>query len=426
MARISMWFSNNAWYRKGMVCARAASTIQNHSCLDYVQKAIYHENTKRGKHEERIDNVLGLSSRAKSRDLLFRYVWFKADSSTALGMTILDRFYYNLHPCSRPRTSGFGQIPPIPCIFETCYNPRIMEKSLDAFIEHLRLVRRASEHTLRSYSSDILAFLQFAQESDAQIDQVLIRRYLAHLQKTKHARSSVARKIAALRAFFKYLVKRELMEVDPTEGIRAPRQPRRLPKVVREDQIVALMTAPDCSAVGLRDRAILETLYATGMRVSELLSLTVKDISKGSDEITIIGKRNKERIVLIGSFAQEAVAAYLTGGRPQLAAHSMNPTDALFLGHRGTRLVSSSVRRIVDKHVETVSESLKISPHTLRHSFATHLLDHGADLRSVQELLGHENVVTTQIYTHVSRERLKEVYDRTHPRASSDNEIMQR
>lgn len=301
-----------------------------------------------------------------------------------------------------------------------------METNLDAFIEHMRLVRRASENTLRSYSSDIIAFFEFANESGSSVDHVLIRRYLANLQKTGHARSSIARKIAALRALFKYLLKHGIVETDPTEGMRAPKQQKKLPKVMREDQIELLMNAPDSSSLGLRDKAILETLYATGMRVSELLSLTVADVSTGSDEISIIGKRNKERIVLTGSAAQEAVAKYLEFGRPQLASHSRKSTNALFLGSRGTKLVSSSVRRIVYKHVEAVCESLKVSPHTLRHSFATHLLDHGADLRSVQELLGHENIVTTQIYTHVSRERLKEVYDRTHPRASSENEIMQR
>lgn len=187
------------------------------------------------------------------------------------------------------------------------------------------------------------------------------------------------------------------------------------------------MSAPDITnPLGLRDKAILETLYATGLRVSELLSLTLEDVRSGSDEIRVIGKRDKERIVIIGSKAREAIDGYLSAGRPKLAAAGKKWTDALFLGFRGTPMVSSSVRRIVDKHVESVSDSLKISPHTLRHSFATHMMNHGADLRSVQELLGHENITTTEIYTHVSRERLKEVYDRAHPRASAGAEEMQR
>lgn len=295
-----------------------------------------------------------------------------------------------------------------------------MIEHLDAFIEHIRLVRRASEHTLTAYSSDVLGFLDFQRETNAPVDQLLVRRYLVHIQKNGAAKSSVARKIAALRAFFKYCVKRELIPIDPTEGIRAPKQPRKLPKVVSEDYISALMAAPDpTTPEGLRDRAIFETLYAAGLRISELLSLKVKDVDSCPSELSVIGKRNKERIVLLGKPAREAIATYLSYGRPKLAAKNENPPDALFLGHRGTKMVATSVRRILDKHVESVTRTLKISPHALRHSFATHLMDHGADLRSVQELLGHENITTTQIYTHVSRERLKEVYDSAHPRARS-------
>lgn len=295
-----------------------------------------------------------------------------------------------------------------------------MEQHLDAFIEHLRLVRRASEHTLTAYSSDVLSFLDFQKDTGALVDQLLVRRYLMHVQKNGAAKTSVARKIAALRAFFKYCVKRELIRIDPTEGIRAPKQPRKLPKVISEDNISALMAAPDpTTPEGLRDRAILETLYATGLRISELLSLKVRDVESSPSELSVIGKRNKERIVLLGKPAREALSTYLAVGRPRLAAKNEKPPDSLFLGHRGTKMVATSVRRILDKHIESITRTLKISPHALRHSFATHLMDHGADLRSVQELLGHENIVTTQIYTHVSRERLKEVYDRAHPRARS-------
>lgn len=296
-----------------------------------------------------------------------------------------------------------------------------MNEHLDAFIDHLRLVRRASENTLAAYSSDVLAFLAFVEETGASVDQILVRRYLAHIQKNGIAKSSVARKIAALRSFFGFCVRRGFVESDPTEGVRAPKQPGRLPKVMDEDNVNALMSAPDTTTPeGLRDRAIIETLYASGMRLSELLSLRVRDVEQSPAELSVIGKRNKERIVLLGKAAREAIADYLANGRPKLAARNAQSTDALFLGFRGTKLVASSVERIIDKHVESVTRTLKISPHTLRHSFATHLMNHGADLRSVQELLGHESVVTTQIYTHVSRERLKEVYDRAHPRAKGE------
>lgn len=298
---------------------------------------------------------------------------------------------------------------------------------MDAYLDHLRLTGRASEHTLRAYSSDVLALLDFARQADSPVDQLLVRRYLVHIQKSGQAKSSVARKIAAFRSFFSYLVKRGIIETDPTEGLRAPKQPRALPKVVNEDLIDHLMNAPDRSTpLGLRDRAILETLYATGLRVSELVSLRVNDVVEGGDEVTVVGKRNKQRVVLLGSRAMDALSNYVSAGRPKLAAKSEKPPDALFLGRLGTAMVARTVGRIVDKYVEQVSGTLKISPHTLRHSFATHLMNHGADLRSVQELLGHENVTTTQIYTHVSRERLKEVYDRAHPRASASRERLER
>lgn len=309
----------------------------------------------------------------------------------------------------------------------SCYNGAAMERHLDGFLQHLKLVRNASEHTLIAYSSDVLAFLRFAGQSNAAMDQDTVRRYLAHLQECGQARTSTARKLAALRSFFSYLYRRGFIDRNPTEGIRSPRIARKLPQTLWEDTVAALLEAPDpTSTVGLRDRAILETLYATGLRVSELLSLRVTDVSHGRDEILIVGKGNKERVAIVGAKARQAVSDYLAHGRPALAARSRTPTDALFLGFRGTKLVASSVLRIVDKHIRTVSGSLKISPHTLRHCFATHMLDHGADLRSIQELLGHSSVATTQIYTHVSQDRLKEVYDRTHPRAAAGIKRMER
>lgn len=294
-------------------------------------------------------------------------------------------------------------------------------------MEHLRLVKRASGHTLAAYASDTAAFLAFAEKSGCPIDQTMLKRYLAHLQSEGQARTSIARKLASLRSFFGYLHQRELIESDPTEGIRSPKASRRLPKTLPEDTVTALLEAPDpTTPLGLRDRAILETLYSTGLRLSELLSLTVDQVCSDSDELRVIGKRNKERVVLIGQSARSATANYLAAGRPKLAALSKVPTDALFLGQRGTALVASSVLRLVDKHISTVSASQKISPHTLRHCFATHMMNHGADLRTVQELLGHESIATTQIYTHISREHLKEVYDRAHPRAGAGIGRMER
>lgn len=296
-----------------------------------------------------------------------------------------------------------------------------MQKEIDLFIDHLRIVKRSSPHTVRSYSSDIVQFVEFAREAGQDAyDYPLLRRYLAHLQRQGCARTSVARKIAALRSFFKFLVKKGIIQTDPAAGVVAPRREKRLPKFLREEQIESLLEAPDCSnPAGLRDRAILETLYATGLRVSELVALNVIDID-GSDEVRTVGKGEKERVVLLGRAAREAIADYLASGRGKLAARSKDVTAALFLNQRGSRLTARSVGRIVDRYVSSVSDSLKISPHALRHTFATHLLAHGADLRAVQELLGHSSAATTQIYTHITRERLKEVYDRAHPRAKTE------
>jgi integrase/recombinase XerC len=293
-----------------------------------------------------------------------------------------------------------------------------VDRELDDFIDHLNIVKRASVHTVRNYSSDIAQFLEFARQAEVDVyDYPLIRRYLAHLQREGSAKTSVARKVAAIKAFFRYLVSKGMIESDPMTGVVAPRQDKKLPKFLRGEQIEALISAPDDSeALGMRDRAILETLYASGMRVSELVGIDLADID-GSDEIRTLGKGSKERVVLVGRAAREAIVHYVASARPELAVKAKQRTDALFLNHRGGRLSARSVGRIVDRYVEKVSDSLKISPHTLRHTFATHLLAGGADLRAVQELLGHTSAATTQIYTHVTRERLKEVYDKAHPRA---------
>ncbi|MFQ3548664.1 MAG: tyrosine recombinase, partial [Armatimonadota bacterium] len=258
------------------------------------------------------------------------------------------------------------------------------------------------------------------------IDQLLIRKYLVHLQKEGKSRASIARILASIRSYYKYLLMRNLIDKDPTEGIRAPKQDKTLPKVLRQDAVEALLNCPDLTTtLGIRDKAIIELLYSTGMRISELLSLKISDV-QNNDEIRVIGKRNKERITIIGSMARSSLNDYLLKSRPLLTRKSKVYTDALFISQKGTPMVDTTVRRLLDKYMIIVSDSLKISPHTIRHSFATHLLDNGADLRTVQEMLGHESISTTQIYTHISTDRLKEVYDRTHPRANIGGEDMQR
>lgn len=295
-----------------------------------------------------------------------------------------------------------------------------MEREIDRFIDYMKIVKRASPHTVRNYSSDVVQFVEFARKAgEEKFDYPLIRRFLAHLQRGGCARTSVARKVAALRSFFRFLVRKGIIPSDPMVGVVAPKREKKLPKFLGEDQIEALLQAPDQSSpIGLRDRALLEMLYATGLRVSELVAVNVRDID-GSDEVRTVGKGSKERIVLVGRAAREAIAEYTASGRPALAAKAREATDALFLNYRGSRLTTRSIGRIVDRYVVAVSDSLKMSPHALRHTFATHLLSNGADLRAVQELLGHASAATTQIYTHVTRDRLKEVYDRAHPRAKT-------
>lgn len=296
-----------------------------------------------------------------------------------------------------------------------------MERDLDRFLDHLKLVKRASPNTIKSYASDIVQFIDFAREVESEVDSQLVRRFLARLQREGIARSSTARKLASLRSFFNFCVRKGLRETDPTVGISSPRQEKRLPKFLQEDQVEMLLNAPDPETpIGLRDRAILELLYATGVRIGELTALNLADVHPPVEEIRVLGKGNKERVVLVGRAAQEALAEYLERGRPALAAMASEQARAVFLNTRGSRMGDRDARHLMEKYIKAVSESLNISPHTLRHTFATHLLSHGADLRAVQELLGHSSVATTQIYTHVTQERLKEVYDKAHPRAMEE------
>jgi len=299
----------------------------------------------------------------------------------------------------------------------------VIEQELDRFTEHLKIVKRASPHTIRNYKSDIQQFLRFVVEAEADtLDYLLIRRFLAYLQKEGCARSSIARKIAAIRAFFRFLKKRGVIENDPTAAVVGPKQEKRLPKFLREDQMDTFLSAPNPEdPIGLRDRAIIETLYSTGLRVSELVALNVEDVID-SDEIRVIGKGAKERITLIGRAAREAIAEYIENGRQILLSKAKKATNALFLNNRGGRITARSVGRIVDRYTAAIADGLKISPHTLRHTFATHMLAGGADLRTVQELLGHSSAATTQIYTHITKERLKQVYDKAHPRAKAQED----
>lgn len=285
---------------------------------------------------------------------------------------------------------------------------------VDDFLRHLRGARNLSKHTIRAYAGDLRKFTDFlkgeAPIAAGQVDVQALRRYLATLAATRRAKSSTARSLACLRTFFSFLERRGVVSVNPAVDIRGPRKDRKLPGVLDEPEIAKLLEA----AGGRRNRAILETMYAGGLRVSELVGLDVADATLDSGLVRVRdGKGGKERLAPIGRPASRAIAAWLD----ERLGVARDPGGALFVNLEGGRLDVRSVRRIVVAAAKAAGLARKVTPHTLRHSFATHLLDHGCDLRSVQELLGHEDVTTTQIYTHVSVGRLKQVYESAHPRA---------
>lgn len=292
-----------------------------------------------------------------------------------------------------------------------------VKNEIDQFIRYLATERNVSGHTLNAYRSDLEQFREFllrergADAGAEAVDHLLIRRYLALLHKS-HKKSSIGRKLAAIRAFFKYLLRLGKVAKNPAELVSTPKKEKRVPFHLTIDEVIALVEAPrGAELLTLRDRVILETLYSCGIRVSELTGLDVMHLDLDDGLVRVLGKGNKERIVPLGSYARQAIAVYL-------ALRGNPPADApLLLNARGGRLTSRSVGRIVDKYILKLATVKKISPHTLRHTFATHLLEGGADLRAIQELLGHASLSTTQKYTHVSIDRLMEVYDKAHPKA---------
>ena len=288
------------------------------------------------------------------------------------------------------------------------------------FTAYLQTERDVSPHTLAAYSSDLSQLLTFVVDEKGEvvsakdIDHLLLRRYLAGLSKSTK-KSSIGRKLAAIRSFFRFLLRRGTIAGNPAELIATPKKEQRLPFHLDIDQTTALMEAPeDQQKYALRDRAILELLYSSGLRVSELTGLDIDGLDLVGGMVRVTGKGGKERIVPVGSRALQAVRTYL-----ELRGNFMSK-GALFLNTRGGRINRRSVARIVDAHVTRIAAFKRISPHTLRHTFATHMLEGGADLRAIQELLGHASLSTTQKYTHVSIDRLMEVYDKAHPKAHTN------
>ncbi len=287
------------------------------------------------------------------------------------------------------------------------------DRYVDKFLRYLDIERNASSHTLLNYRLDLLRGRQFFQQPWEQVDHLAIRRYLAHLKQASLAKRTVARRLASLRSFFRFLCRDGLLKDNPAVAVSTPKLERRLPVFLTEQEVAQLLEASsDCGPWTLRDRAILETLYSTGIRVSELVGISMDDLDMIGGSIRVMGKGKRERLAPIGDRALQVIQAYLHE-RPQ----AMAGNRALFVNRRGGRLTSRSVQRLLGTWIKRTSIAQHVSPHTLRHSFATHLLNRGADLRSVQELLGHLHLSTTQIYTHVTTDRLKAVYDRAHPRA---------
>ncbi len=295
---------------------------------------------------------------------------------------------------------------------------------LDSFLSYLNNEKMLAKMTVKSYNSDWNDFLNFL-ENEINIDiatldvkeitHLTVRKYMAYLSNQNYKKSTIARHLAALKSFFRYLLKMELIKQNPLALVATPRIPKKLPRYLEEEEMGRVIEQPSrLGNTGLRDRAILELLYGAGIRVSELTSLNVSSVDLALGYVRVMGKGSKERVVPIGKEAIKALKTYLETARPQWAD---NVETALFVNKKGGRLSDRSVRTIVHTYCRQAGAKEDLSPHGFRHSFATHLLNNEADLRAVQELLGHRKISTTQIYTHVSNKKLRQVYRMTHPRA---------
>ncbi|MHC4623344.1 MAG: tyrosine recombinase XerC [Planctomycetota bacterium] len=326
------------------------------------------------------------------------------------------------------------------------------------FLSYLKFEKRFSEHTAKCYGADLIQFGDFlisrcehaqgtaegisagqhdygsvtavATQPGVKLDELVltvqtdaVRAYLAFLNETRYSKSTIARKLATLRSFYKFLVKRGRISSNPVVPIRKPKQEKKLPKFLEYDQVKTLLETPPLDNwLGARDRAIMETLYSTGMRVSELVGLNMDDIDFLGEVVHIRGKGKKERIAPISSSALQVIQHYMEFRNKRAQSNGNFDSKVLFVNKHGRRLSTRSVRRKMDKYLKMAGIDPTVSPHTLRHSFATHMLNNGADLRSVQELLGHQSLSTTQIYTHLSTTRLKEVYQSAHPREAEEEQ----
>lgn len=295
-----------------------------------------------------------------------------------------------------------------------------MEEILQQYIQYLVVEKGLAENSIQSYGRDITQYLTFIKEkyqiSVEKTTRTHVMGYLIHLQEQGKSTSTITRNLSSLRGFYRFLLLDRYIASDPTSHLETPKLDKRLPKVLTIEEVDRLLQQPkEIDAIGARDKAMLELLYATGLRVSELISLNVHDVNINMEFVRCMGKGSKERIIPLGSSAIKALQRYTERFRPQLVRNRSE--EALFLNHHGGRLTRQGFWKIIKQYAESAQITKVITPHTLRHSFATHLLENGADLRAVQEMLGHADISTTQIYTHVTQTRLKEVYQKTFPRA---------
>jgi integrase/recombinase XerC len=299
--------------------------------------------------------------------------------------------------------------------------PETIRAVAERWLRGLAAERDLSPNTIAAYRSDLKQFAEWAGRAGVdrldRVDRRLLRRFVSGLSEQRYARRSIARKASAVRSLLAWAVKTGLLDGHPAPDLGTPKLDRPLPKVLRLEEVERLLELPPLDdPVGARDRAVLELLYGSGLRVGELCGLDLDDLHLASRHVRVTGKGRKQRQVPVGEAAARALMTYIQEVRPELQAKAGRANYALFLNARGMRLQRRSVNRIMEKYLGSGGGRV-VGPHALRHSFATHLLDNGADLRSVQELLGHENLATTQIYTHVSTERLRAVYEQSHPRA---------
>ena len=298
-----------------------------------------------------------------------------------------------------------------------------MQTAIARFLQYLRVERNCSAYTIKSYREDLEALAEFLAERNGQapapeeITTLDLRGYLAGLHEQGYAKTTIARRLASLRSFFRFGQREGWTKANPAKPLRNPRKSRSLPHFLSSDELGKLLSAPPGDqASGLRDRAILETLYSAGLRVSELVGLNEGDLNLATGIVRVRGKGKRERLSPIGSFAATALKAWFAKRRVH-AKEPQGPAAPIFVNRQGRRLTTRSVGRMLEKYLAITGLDRRTTPHTLRHSFATHLLDGGADIRSVQELLGHKSLVTTQIYTHVSTAHLRAAYEKAHPRA---------